>query len=95
MFRQKIQADPYIHFEGPNLIPCPNSEKVIPVFYITLSNDRPHLPSRKEKRFFWKRTNGGKEQITYLEIHMAFQNYEERREKIKLLYLSLVVDNYI
>ena len=95
MFRQKIQADPYIHFEGPNLIPCPNSEKVIPVFYITLSNDRPHLPSRKEKRFFWKRTNGKKEQITYLEIHMAFQNYEERKEKIKLLYLSLVVDNYI
>lgn len=90
MFRQKIQADPYIHFIGPKLIPIPDSEKVVPVFYIPLSNDRPHLPSKKDKRIFWKRINGGKEAMTYLEILMAFQNYEERRGKIKLLYVELL-----
>jgi predicted HTH transcriptional regulator len=94
IFRQKIHADPYIHFFGPNLIPLPTSNKVVPVFYIPLSNDRPHLPSRKDRRVFWKRINGGKEQITYLEILMAFQGYEERREKIKLLYVELLSNKF-
>jgi hypothetical protein len=92
IFRQKIQADPYIHFIGPKLIPIPGSEKVVPVFYITLSDDRPHLPSNKHRRVFWKRINGGRESMTYLEILMAFQNYEERRGKIKLLYVELLAN---
>jgi hypothetical protein len=78
IFRQKIQAEPYIHFIGPSLIPIPSSNKVVPVFYIPLSNDRPHLPSKKDRRVFWKRITGGKEQTTYLEILMAFQGYEEK-----------------
>jgi hypothetical protein len=89
IFRKKIRADPHIHFLGPKLIPIPNNENVVPVFYIPLSSDRPHLPSIKDERVFWKRINGGKEQMTYLEILMAFHNYEERREKIKLLYVEL------
>lgn len=91
-FRQKIQADPYIHYVGPKLIPIPSSEKVVPVFYIPLSNDRPNLPSKKDQRVFWKRINGGRESMTYLEILMAFQNYEERRGKIKLLYVKLLTN---
>lgn len=64
----------------------------MPVFYIPLSNDRPHLPSTKHRRVFWKRINGGRESVTYLEILMAFQNYEERRGKIKLLYVELLAN---
>ena len=73
--------NPYIYFSEPKIIPIPNSKKVITVFYIPLSKDRPHLPSEKERRFFWKRTNGGKEQMTYLEIRTEFMNYEEKKRK--------------
>jgi hypothetical protein len=61
----------------------------VPVFHIPLSGDRPHLPANKDERVFWKRINGGREQMTYLEILMAFQNYKERRGKIQLLYAEL------
>ena len=95
ILRQKVHADPYIYFSEPKIIPIPNSEKVIAVFYIPISNDRPHLPSQKERRVFWKRTNGGKEQMTYLEIRTAFMNYEERKEKVKLLYIELITNRDI
>jgi hypothetical protein len=51
---------------------------------------RPHLPLDTNKRIFWKRTNKGNEQMTYEEIRMSFLNYEERREKLKLLYVELL-----
>jgi hypothetical protein len=89
-FGQKINADPTIQFNLPKIIPIPKSDMVLPVFYIPLSPERPHIPSASEKRIFWKRTNKGKDYMTYQEIRMSFQNYEERREKLKLLYLELI-----
>ncbi len=93
-FRKLIHADPHIYFEGPKIINVPNSSKIIAVFYIPKSQLRPHLPTKAEERFFWKRTNGGKEHMTYLETRMSFQNFEERREKIKLLYVELMSNKY-
>lgn len=89
-FGQKINAIPTIDFGLPKIIGIPDSQKVLVVFYIPLSPERPHIPTTINKRIFWKRTNTGNEQMTYDEIRMNFQNYEERREKLKLLYLELL-----
>lgn len=91
-FGQKINnAQPTIDFDFPKIIDIPNSgNKVLAVFHIGLSDERPHIPSHIDKRTFWKRTNEGTTQMTYEEIRMSFQRYEERREKIKLLYIELL-----
>jgi Putative DNA-binding domain len=91
-FGQKINADPTIQFDLPKIIPITNSTKVLAVFHIPKSSERPHIPSVKEKRTFWKRTNKGKDYMTYQEIRMSFQNYEERREKVKLLHNELLIN---
>jgi hypothetical protein len=90
LFGQKISAIPTIDFGLPKKINIPNLQKILAVFYIPLSPERPHIPAAADKRIFWKRTNTGNEQMTYDEIRMNFQNYEERREKLKLLYLELL-----
>jgi len=92
MFGQKIHADPTIQFDLPKIIEVPNSDKVLAIFHIPISSERPHIPSTTDKRIFWKRTNKGKDYMTYQEIRMSFQNYEERREKIKLLYNELLTN---
>jgi hypothetical protein len=89
-FGRKINATPTIDFGLPNIINIPASQKVLAVFYIPVSPERPHIPTPIDKRIFWKRTNTGNEQMTYDEIRMNFRNYEERREKLKLLYLELL-----
>jgi len=91
-FGQKIHASPTIGWDLPKLIEIPNSNKVLAVFHLPLSPERPHIPKQRDRRVFWKRTNQGNEQMTYEEIRMSFQNYEERREKLKLLYLELLVN---
>jgi hypothetical protein len=87
-FGQKIaRASPTIDFDLPKIVPIPNSGKVIAVFHIPLSPERPHMSS---DQFFWKRTNKGNDLMTYEEIRMSFQNYQERLEKLKLLYIELL-----
>lgn len=89
-FGQKIRASPTIDFDLPKIIPIPDSHKVLVVFHIPLSSERPHISLKEDERFFWKRTNRGNEYMTYEEIRMSFLNYEEQREKLKLLYLELL-----
>lgn len=72
-FGQKIHATPSIDFDQPMIIPIPNSHKVLAVFHIPLSPRKPHIPSSKEERRFWKRTNAGNELMEYDEIRRAFQ----------------------
>jgi hypothetical protein len=73
-FGQKINALPTNPaFEVGNFIPIPQSEKILVVVHIRRSNYRPHIPSQKELRIFWKRTNAGNEQMTYEEIRESFR----------------------
>lgn len=92
-FGQRIRAEPTIYFKLPKILEMPGSEKVLAVFHVPQSNDRPHAPSNKEKAAFWKRTNSGCEQMTYEEIRGAFLGYEGRREKLRLLYVELVFNS--
>jgi len=88
-FGQKISrhACPTIDFDLPKIIQIPNSGKVLAIFHVPLSPERPHMSS---DQCFWKRTNKGNDPMTYEEIRMAFHNYEERVEKLKLLYIELL-----
>ena len=84
------RIEPSIYFESPKDIEIPNSNKVIYVFYIPLSPERPHITYNDNTRLFYKRTNSGCELMSYNEIKVEFQRLEERREKIKLLFIELV-----
>lgn len=92
-FGQKLHPASTIYFDSPKIIEIPHSSKVLAVFHIPLSPGRPHIPAQIDKRIFYKRTNAGNEPMTYEEIRMSFHNYEERREKLKLLYTELVLNS--
>jgi Putative DNA-binding domain len=73
-FGQKINALPNNPvFVLGDFIPVPDSEKVLVVVHIPKSYYRPHIPSQKELRIFWKRTNAGNEQMAYEEIRESFR----------------------
>jgi hypothetical protein len=85
-FGQKFRADPSILYEPPKAIEVPGSDNVIYVFHILRSDSRPHLPADRDKRFFWKRTSSGCEQMSLEEVRSLFIDYEGRRRLIALLY---------
>lgn len=89
-FGQKINASPTIDFDLPKILKIPRKDLVLAVFHIPLSPEKPHIPVKEDLRKFFKRTNRGNHHMSYEEIRMSFQNYEERREKIKLLYIELL-----
>jgi len=90
-FGQKIKANPTIEFSLPKIIDIPDSSNVLAIFEIPLSPERPHVPNHSpDKRLFQKRTNKGNDYMSYEEIKLSFQNYQERREKLKLLYIELL-----
>jgi hypothetical protein len=87
---QLKRIEPSVYFESPKDIEIPNSNKVIYIFYIPLSPERPHITMNDNTPIFYKRTNSGCELMSYNEIKVEFQRLEERREKIKLLFIELV-----
>lgn len=90
-FGQKIKANPTVEFSLPKIISIPETDKVIAIFEIPLSSERPHIPDfSPDKRIFQKRTNKGNDYMSYEEIKYSFQDYQERKEKLKLLYIELL-----
>jgi hypothetical protein len=84
-FGQKINALPTNPvFELGNFIPIPDTEKVLVVVYVPRSYYRPHTPSQKELRIFWKRTNTGNEQMTYEEIRESFRRVLTKQGEDKI-----------
>lgn len=91
-FADKLHAVPSVEFLSPRDITVPGTSKVIYVFHIPRSTQRPHIPQSLDKRVFWKRTPGGCEQMSYDEIQEQFLRYEERRDKLKLLFIELLLN---
>jgi Putative DNA-binding domain len=81
-FGQKIRAVSTINPPLPKIISIPSKPEILAVFHIPFSEEGPHIPIDEDKRIFWKRTNKGKEHMTYDEIKMAFQRipFEERKK---------------
>jgi len=91
-FGARIRADPFIQYPPPRMIPAPRAERALYVVHIPRSPARPHLPTAKEERVFWKRTNVGCEQMTIEEVRAEMMQYEERRERLKLLVVELATN---
>jgi schlafen family protein len=91
-FGQKIKADPSVPWLPPSALTVPGAGKMLYVFHVPRSPRRPHLPSAVDRRVFWKRTNTGCEPMSLEEIRAQFMNYEERRDKLKLLYLEMLMN---
>lgn len=90
-FGQRLKANPTIEFSLPKIIPISEKNRVIAVFEIPQSPERPHVPEiAPDKRIFHKRTNKGNDHMTYEEIKFSFSDFQERREKLKLLYIELL-----
>lgn len=93
-FGQQISnANPTIYFIPKNPpIEIPGTNKVLPVFYVPQSVNRPHM---NEQGKFYYRTNTGNEQMSYEQIRDAFLGYEQRRHSIRLLYTELIYNRDI
>jgi len=81
-----IQPHVYYDFLNPP-IKIPNKDSVIHIIKIPQSPERPHLTGRKE---FYYRTNKGNMQMDYQQIKDSFLNEEQRRQKLRLLFIELV-----
>jgi Putative DNA-binding domain len=91
-FSDKIHAVPSVSFAGPRDIRVPGTSNLLYVFDVPRSSQRPHIPQPLDKRIFWKRTPGGCEPMSYEEIQEQFLRYEERRDKLKLLFIELLLN---
>ncbi len=91
-FGDKLQAVPSIDFMHPVDIAVPGASKLIYVFEVPRSALRPHIPQPADQRIFWKRTPAGCEHMSYDEIQEQFVRNEERRDKLKLLFVELLLN---
>jgi Putative DNA-binding domain len=91
-FADKLHAVPSIEFSSPLVVDMPDSAKVLYVFHVPQSGHRPHVPRAPDQSLFWKRTPGGCEIMSYDEIQEQFLRYEERRDKLKLLFIELLLN---
>lgn len=71
-FGQKLNCIPKIIFPTPKFIAIPETKKFLVVFYIPKNLGKPNIPTPKEKRIFWKRTNQGNDYMDYHEIERMF-----------------------
>jgi hypothetical protein len=91
-FADKVRSVPSIDFSSPRILAILSSTNVLYIFHVPQSPTRPHIPQTTEQRFFWKRTPGGCEIMSYNEIQEQFLRYEERRDKLKLLLIELLLN---
>ncbi len=86
-------ASPTVYFVPKNPpIKIKGTSKVLPVFYIPQSINRPHM---NEKSRFYYRTNSGNELMSYEQVREAFLSYEQREQKLRLLYTELLYNKEI
>jgi hypothetical protein len=81
-----IEPHLYYTFRNP-AITVPDISNVIHVVKIEKSPERPHWTSKRE---FYFRTNKGNEQMSYQQIKDSFLSEEQRRQKLRLLFIELL-----
>lgn len=89
-FGDKIanNTEPHIFYTFRNpAIAIPGSTAVIHVVKIEQSRERPHWTSKRE---FYFRTNKGNELMSYQQIKDSFLGEEQRRQKLRLLFIELL-----
>lgn len=88
-FGDKIaNTEPHIFYTFRNpAITIPESKAVIHVVKIDQSRERPHWTSKRE---FYFRTNKGNELMSYQQTKDSFLGEEQRRQKLRLLFIELL-----
>jgi len=83
-----IEPHFYYNFRNP-AISIPDSPNVVHVVKIDQSSERPHWTSKRELYF---RTNRGNEPMSYQQVKDSFLGEEQRRQKLRLLFIELLVN---
>ena len=83
-----IEPHLYYTFRNP-AISIPDTSNVIHVIKIDQSPERPHWTSKRE---FYFRTNKGNEPMSYQQVKDSFLGEEQRRQKLRLLFIELLAN---
>ena len=86
-----VEPQVYYDFKNPP-IKIPNSSRVLHVIKIPQSPERPHMNREKGKQEFYYRKNGGNEPMSFQQIKESFLNEEQRRQKLRLLFIELLTN---
>ena len=88
-FGDKINnVNPHVYYDFKNpAIEIPHTGNYVHVFKINQSPERPHMTS---KNMFYFRTNKGNEPMNYQQIKDSFLSEEQRRQKLRLLFIELL-----
>ena len=88
-FGDKINnVNPHVYYDFKNpAIEIPHTGNYVHVFKINQSPERPHMTS---KNMFYFRTNKGNEPMNYQQIKNSFLSEEQRRQKLRLLFIELL-----
>jgi hypothetical protein len=87
MWGVEISPTVYFDFRNPP-IDIPGKNTVLFVVHVLQSSDRPHMKTDVGR--FYYRTNKGNEFMSYQQVKEAFLRYEERRNKLSLLYIEIL-----
>lgn len=83
---KNIQPHIYFDFKNPP-IRTPNNKNVVHIIKIPQSPERPHITKKRE---FYYRVNGTNNIMSYPQIKESFLNEEQRRQKLRLLFIELL-----
>jgi hypothetical protein len=88
-FMDRVHAEPQIDVSMPIMLPLPGTPRVLYLFHVPRGRRRPHTPTEKDKRAFWKRVGTSCERMTRDEVRALMVDEEELRQKLGLLLLEL------
>ena len=90
-FGDKIaNIEPHLYYDFRNpAISIPNTSNVVHVVKIDQSPERPHWTGKRELYF---RTNKGNELMSYQQVRDSFLGEEQRRQKLRLLFIELLTN---
>lgn len=81
-----IEPTVYFEFKQPP-IQIPDSDRIIPVYFIPQSNEKPHMT--REKLFYTRTSGGSNDLMNYNQIRESFYGFEQRKIKVEMLGLEL------
>ena len=90
-FGDKIaNIEPHLYYEFRNpAISVPVASNIVHIVKIDQSPERPHWTGKRELYF---RTNKGNELMSYQQVKDSFLGEEQRRQKLRLLFIELLAN---
>lgn len=87
---KKTNIEPHLYYDFKNpAISIPDTSNVVHIVKIDQSPERPHWTGKRELYF---RTNRGNELMSYQQVKDSFLGEEQRRQKLRLLFIELLTN---